>query len=41
MNKLARELDLRNTNYANPHGLANYMNKSTCVDQAKLTIYAL
>lgn len=41
MNKLAKELDLKNTQFANPHGLANFMNKSTSLDQAKLTFYAL
>lgn len=32
MNKMCKELDLRNTSFANPHGLANYLNKSNCVD---------
>ncbi len=41
MNKLAKELDLKNTNFANPHGLANNFNKSTCWDLARLTYYAL
>lgn len=41
MNKVAKELDLRNTNFANPHGLANSNNKSSCWDQARLTYYAL
>jgi len=32
MNKLAKELELKSTNFANPHGLAHPMNKSTCFD---------
>ena len=32
MNKLAHELNLRNTNYNNTHGLANKYNKSTVAD---------
>ena len=32
MNKLAHELNLRNTNYNNTHGLSNKYNKSTTAD---------
>ena len=37
MNKYAKELDLKNTNFANPHGLANNLNKSSSYDLGKLT----
>ena len=41
MNKLAHELNLRNTNYNNTHGLSNKYNKSCTADQGKLTYHAL
>lgn len=36
MNKNARNLGLKDTNYASPHGLQNVANKSTAADVAKL-----
>jgi len=41
MNKTAIELGLKNTYYANPHGLINTESYSTAVDQAKLTQHVL
>ena len=41
MNRTARELQLNNTKYTNPHGLMNKFNKSTTNDQAKLSAYAM
>ena len=41
MNKYAKELDLKNTNFSNPHGLPHSLNKSTCMDVSKLTHFAL
>ncbi len=37
MNKNARLLGMKDTTYANPHGLQNYLNKSTALDIAKLS----
>jgi serine-type D-Ala-D-Ala carboxypeptidase (penicillin-binding protein 5/6) len=37
MNRFARELELRNSNFANPHGLPNFRNTSTPYDLALLT----
>jgi len=36
MNKLASKVGLTDSFYANPHGLMNYMNKSTAFDACKL-----
>ena len=36
MNKYAKELELKQSNFANPHGLPNYRNTSTPYDQAIL-----
>lgn len=36
MNRLARKLDMANSNFANPHGLSNPDNYSTATDLAKL-----
>jgi len=36
MNRLASEMGLFNTNFANPHGLMNKYNKSSAEDIAKL-----
>jgi serine-type D-Ala-D-Ala carboxypeptidase (penicillin-binding protein 5/6) len=41
MNGNAKELRLRNTYYANPHGLKNFSNKSTASDIAKLAAVAM
>ena len=41
MNKYAHELNLRNTNYNNTHGLSNKYNKSSTADQAKLSHHAI
>ncbi len=41
MNKLSKELDLRNTNFANPHGLQNNYNKSSSWDLGRLTYHAI
>ena len=41
MNKTAREIGLANTQYANPHGLANRFNRSCSNDIAKLTAIAM
>lgn len=41
MNKVAKELKLYNTQFANPHGLMNRCNKSTASDVAKLACVAL
>ena len=32
MNKLAKEIELKNSNFANPHGLSNHFNRSTSWD---------
>jgi D-alanyl-D-alanine carboxypeptidase len=36
MNECAKKLGLWQTNFANPHGLANKMSKSSAFDIAKL-----
>lgn len=41
MNKLAKELELKNTNFANVHGLQNVQNKSSCFDLARLCAHCL
>lgn len=41
MNRMAREMRLGDTNYANPHGLSNKMNLSTAKDQGELSLIAL
>jgi D-alanyl-D-alanine carboxypeptidase len=41
MNKKAKELNLCNTKYMNPHGLINKLNKSTTNDQARLSSIAM
>lgn len=41
MNKMALKLGLKNTNYANPHGLTNTHNRSTAYDIAKLSSIAM
>jgi D-alanyl-D-alanine carboxypeptidase (penicillin-binding protein 5/6) len=41
MNKTAADLELKNTYYANPHGLVNTDSYSTACDQAKLTFQLL
>jgi D-alanyl-D-alanine carboxypeptidase len=40
MNKLSRELKLRKTSFANPHGLTNSLNFSNARDMMELTRYA-
>jgi D-alanyl-D-alanine carboxypeptidase len=37
MNKNAKAIRMSNTNYANPHGLQNFFNKSSALDIAKLS----
>ena len=41
MNRVAKDLKLFNTNFANPHGLMNHYNRSTASDVAKLACLAL
>lgn len=41
MNQKARQLGMFHTNYDSSHGLANELNVSTCVDQAKLAVLAM
>lgn len=41
MNKLAKEYELKNTFFANMHGLQNAQNKSSCYDLAKLSYYCI
>eukprot|EP00828_Plagiopyla_frontata_P049632 TRINITY_DN996_c3_g1_i1.p1 TRINITY_DN996_c3_g1~~TRINITY_DN996_c3_g1_i1.p1 ORF type:complete len:182 (-),score=18.33 TRINITY_DN996_c3_g1_i1:164-709(-) len=41
MNKLARKIDLKNTMFANPHGLDHLMNKSTAQDICEIARIAL
>ena len=41
MNKTARKVHMRNTNYANPHGLADKSNHSTAKELAMLSNYAM
>eukprot|EP00826_Nyctotherus_ovalis_P063667 TRINITY_DN9338_c0_g3_i3.p1 TRINITY_DN9338_c0_g3~~TRINITY_DN9338_c0_g3_i3.p1 ORF type:complete len:301 (-),score=74.66 TRINITY_DN9338_c0_g3_i3:87-989(-) len=41
MNKNAKSLGMANTNYANPHGLKNFFNKSSALDIAKLSLAAM
>jgi len=41
MNKNAKAIGMSNTNYANPHGLQNFFNKSSALDIAKLSQVAM
>ena len=41
MNKFAEDLGLKCSQYDSPHGLANYNNKSTALDVAKLSTAAM
>ncbi|KAL4438840.1 hypothetical protein ABPG74_016560 [Tetrahymena malaccensis] len=41
MNKISMQFLLRCTQFSNPHGLANKLNKSNCNDLAKLTYKAM
>lgn len=41
MNKTAREMNLRYTQFANPHGLANNFNRSCSNDLSRLTSLAM
>jgi serine-type D-Ala-D-Ala carboxypeptidase (penicillin-binding protein 5/6) len=41
MNRLARQLGMSSSNFANPHGLSNPANYSTAADLAKLCTYAM
>ena len=41
MNKYAKEIELKNSNFANPHGLPNFRNTSTPYDVALLTAECL
>ena len=41
MNKTAKQLDLKNTTFANPHGLMNRFNVSSSHDICKLAKNAL
>ena len=41
MNKTARKIHMRLTNYANPHGLADKSNHSTALEQAFLANYCM
>lgn len=41
MNKIARKLELSNTNYQNVHGLINNLNKSSALDVAKVMTHGI
>ena len=41
MNRIAKELNLKDSFFANPHGLANKFNKSTASDIAVISKEAL
>lgn len=41
MNKLAREIGLRYSQFANPHGLNNYFNRSCSNEMAVLSSYGM
>ncbi len=41
MNRIAQELGLADTSFANPHGLINFNNKSSARDMAKLSSVAM
>jgi D-alanyl-D-alanine carboxypeptidase (penicillin-binding protein 5/6) len=41
MNKIARDLNLYNTRYDNPHGLMNKNNRSSASDISKLAAHAM
>jgi len=41
MNKMAQILDMKSTNYANPHGLNHSKNYSSAYDQAILSLHCL
>lgn len=41
MNKIAKELKMKNTKYNNPHGLPDAQNYSTAMDQFLLVKFCL
>lgn len=41
MNKVAQKLGLKNTNFANPHGLSEKGNKSTAAELGRIAYIAL
>ena len=41
MNKMARKVHMKKTNYANPHGLADKSNHSTALEQSYLAAYCM
>lgn len=41
MNRVARQIDMACSNFANPHGLSNINNYSTAQDLAKLCAFAM
>ncbi len=41
MNRVSRKIGLKNSNWANPHGLSNTNNVSTAQDVAVLCMYAM
>lgn len=41
MNRVASEIGMKKTRYANPHGLSNCDNKSTALDLAVLCRFAM
>lgn len=41
MNRLAAQLGMKNSNFANPHGLSNPANYSTALDLARLSAHAM
>jgi len=41
MNKVASNIKMSETTFANPHGLCHFYNRSSCVDLAKLCIHAM
>lgn len=41
MNKTAERINLKNSTYDSPHGLANFNNRQTALDIAKLSTEAM
>lgn len=41
MNVISKSLGLKESNWASPHGLSNWNNKTTALEMAKLSFYSL
>ena len=41
MNKVSKRLGMRNSNFANPHGLSNPNNYSCAEDMCKLSLFCM